>query len=1087
MGITVTVGIYDETGFIRPGSLSAGRTLGGRTTCEFAVRPNKDLWVPIVGEPVTIVRDGSTLFAGHVWSVRTRRVRAKEDGVPAWIEADVTCVDHVYIADRRVAGERKWANVTSGQIATDIANNDLNGEGIGTTFVTAGPTLETFEVGGYPSVTEALNSLADIVGMRWYIDESKELRWFNDSTLGYSAPFDVTTSNILSVEKYQSLEEYCNDVILKLPQSLREPATETFNASHPNYAPDGSRRQFAVPYPVAATPTVKVDGAEKTVGLGGVDTGKDWYWNQGSNWITQEDGPAALTPAQTLEVTYVGTDGLTVGLTNLVEMGNRAAIEGGTGKHTRSFDQGASLTQAQASDSAAALLDTLDELPAVIQYETDTYQEPSADLIRPGHRQAVTVAGVEDGAQYVVRSVRFQDRERWPQHIGVVVELVRGPLLQDFVGLLKSLTSGPSIPAGANPASVGTPPTPSLPDPIASITASVIEYTNGADGQNYAHIGGAFPIPATGDIVGIWIAEGAAPAPEDFKGLLTVDAAKGSYDFWYLRPRAGVRLWVMACNADAAGGAWRKPTPAEPTASVDIAAWGVPAQPTGCSVYLSNQQTIDGADYADLHVDFTPPASPDYQWTVVERYWADASWNPASGEGATQEEAWQKNGQIKEKKSFVIRQVKLPSALTRLVYRFRSADWSGQTNDTAPVTYNFTQTAATGLDLGQAKAASLDPSMAVIGSKLAVKDGGVTPAKFSSGTEPVAIVSGVPGAFTGQRVIYNSTDGRVYKWNGLAYVAIQTSAEIKAQLQASGLTAAEFASSIEPVSVVSSLPGSKTTNTVFNTSDGKLYRWNGLAYARVMNGADIKAELAVDKLTAGQISAGAISTDQLSTSEILIGGGGGKCPRFRVNDAFGNLIGFIGDDQAGFVGLWSSRGRFGGTFYSPIIDLSSSAATINGADFALNTASGNVTINRNSVTVAGRNTTVIQNALGSDRVAIGQREMSMSISGYENVVMRAGLSGQYWGSLYLYNMGSQAIALTANDGKVSATTLSGSSFVDAGTAFRLGGGVVVDSNRRIRWWEVYPETIALGSITINRWVPAYDSSGNYMGKIPIIP
>ncbi len=50
--------------------------------------------------------------------------------------------------------------------------------------------------------------------------------------------------------------------------------------------------------------------------------------------------------------------------------------------------------------------------------------------------------------------------------------------------------------------------------------------------------------------------------------------------------------------------------------------------------------------------------------------------------------------------------------------------------------------------------------------------------------------------------------------------------------------------------------------------------------------------------------------------EILVGAGGGKPPRFKVQDAGANMIGFIGDDSAGFVGAYFQRLRVAPSFAS---------------------------------------------------------------------------------------------------------------------------------------------------------------------------
>ncbi|HLY29529.1 MAG TPA: hypothetical protein VKQ36_00750, partial [Ktedonobacterales bacterium] len=53
-------------------------------------------------------------------------------------------------------------------------------------------------------------------------------------------------------------------------------------------------------------PTIKVNGVTQTVGILNVDSGKQWYYQQGSNVITQDSGGTALTSGQTLQVVYVG-------------------------------------------------------------------------------------------------------------------------------------------------------------------------------------------------------------------------------------------------------------------------------------------------------------------------------------------------------------------------------------------------------------------------------------------------------------------------------------------------------------------------------------------------------------------------------------------------------------------------------------------------------------------------------------------------------------------------------------------------------------------------------------------------------------
>jgi len=175
-------------------------------------------------------------------------------------------------------------------------------------------------------------------------------------------------------------------------------------------------------------------------------------------------------------------------------------------------------------------------------------------------------------------------------------------------------------------------------------------------------------------------------------------------------------------------------------------------------------------------------------------------------------------------------------------------------------------------------------------------------ATFSASKSKVGyeIVSSLPSTnlFEG-RIVFLTTDDKLYRYTGSAWTAAVSGADITAGT----LQTAAFASSIEPVTIVSSVPGTKSTNSIFNTSDGKLYRWNGSSYvasvattdlsgqitgtqitdgaittakmtANSINGDRISAgtldasKIVADSITAGQIAAGAISTSELSANAV---------------------------------------------------------------------------------------------------------------------------------------------------------------------------------------------------------------------------
>lgn len=169
----------------------------------------------------------------------------------------------------------------------------------------------------------------------------------------------------------------------------------------------------------------------------------------------------------------------------------------------------------------------------------------------------------------------------------------------------------------------------------------------------------------------------------------------------------------------------------------------------------------------------------------------------------------------------------------------------GTGNNTAVANTNVSITAAgalLGAGGGQVSLSSLPGAIAAT----QVADGAITTAKFAAGIEPVAIVSGstVPTTKT-TNTIYLSGTGKLYRWDGSAYVTSVPAADVTGQIVAAqvadgAINTAKFASGIEPVRIVSSVPGSSNGAAVlYNTADGKVYRWNGTAYVATVPAGDL--------------------------------------------------------------------------------------------------------------------------------------------------------------------------------------------------------------------------------------------------------
>lgn len=114
------------------------------------------------------------------------------------------------------------------------------------------------------------------------------------------------------------------------------------------------------------------------------------------------------------------------------------------------------------------------------------------------------------------------------------------------------------------------------------------------------------------------------------------------------------------------------------------------------------------------------------------------------------------------------------------------------------------------------------------------------------GIEPVSTLSGVTGAHLGQ-IKFLTTTSELYVWNGTAWT---TDLFTASSVDPGSITAASFASGVEPISAVTSLPsptGYTGPSVVFNTGDSppKLYRYNSSVpeFTALINTTDLSGTL----------------------------------------------------------------------------------------------------------------------------------------------------------------------------------------------------------------------------------------------------
>ena len=151
-----------------------------------------------------------------------------------------------------------------------------------------------------------------------------------------------------------------------------------------------------------------------------------------------------------------------------------------------------------------------------------------------------------------------------------------------------------------------------------------------------------------------------------------------------------------------------------------------------------------------------------------------------------------------------------------------------------------------------------------------ITSGSVDAASFASGIEPISIVSSLPNpsGYTGTQLVFLTTDSKLYRYNGTAFVASILSGDISGTL-GSDL----FPNNLRPVEIVSTLPttGNFQGRQVFLTSDNKLYRYNGTSFIASVATSDLQGQVSSTQISDNSISTAKIQADAITANEIDAG------------------------------------------------------------------------------------------------------------------------------------------------------------------------------------------------------------------------
>lgn len=338
--------VNNQPVFVLAGTLNIDSTIGRRSQASFTAKTTTATHFQQYQQVQIYDQLNNLAFSGYITNPKERK-----PGFQNSLLHTITCTDQHFLADKRVVAAT-YSNRTCGEIVQNLVTNILASEGvtIGQIFdgIPPSPTLypsTTLYPGGnvglipnvtffYCTVAQALDALtkaASFAGIPyyWQIDQNGKIWFVPYTSIVNSTVVDGTqidqVLNPPTVTRANPLYRNTQYIVGGLAQTVQQ--TETRKG-------DGNTVAWPMGFdiaPVAPTPTVTVNGVAKTVGIKGVSTGKDFYWQQGSPIISQDSAGVKLISTDTLQVVYIGQYPSVVVSGNAAQVTYQGSLDGTSG------------------------------------------------------------------------------------------------------------------------------------------------------------------------------------------------------------------------------------------------------------------------------------------------------------------------------------------------------------------------------------------------------------------------------------------------------------------------------------------------------------------------------------------------------------------------------------------------------------------------------------------------------------------------------------------------------------------------------------------------------------------------------------
>lgn len=220
MAFTIEILDVDKTSLLKRGTLKVTRKSDHRNSCSFTIKTTAGAYLPDIGQDIKIKQDGTVIFGGVIKNHPRLRPGVGTSNTTV-IFADIDSDGYHTIPARRTVNF-SYDQATAGDIVDDCLNAGLLAlEGITAGTIGVG-TTPMGSGGEYDAVCKNLKTILDecasASGYKWYIDDLKQLQFYQEDSV-VAAAHDIVIGGAFTdyknVKVVPRMEGYANKVFVR--------------------------------------------------------------------------------------------------------------------------------------------------------------------------------------------------------------------------------------------------------------------------------------------------------------------------------------------------------------------------------------------------------------------------------------------------------------------------------------------------------------------------------------------------------------------------------------------------------------------------------------------------------------------------------------------------------------------------------------------------------------------------------------------------------------------------------------------------------------------------------------------------------